>query len=185
MTSSSRVSNGIEMHGFSSNHYEEAFENWLIDNRVQYITVDQHKRAAFARNRIKSFDFLLYPGTARSEVIIAEVKGRKFRGTTLVKLAGLQSWVTIDDVRGLIRWEQVFGKGYIAAFIFAYRFENIDVECDGREVYDFNQQKYLFLSVKLDDYRSYMTVRSPKWQTVSLPADSFRNCAVDLKKLLS
>jgi hypothetical protein len=173
------------MHGFSSNHYEEAFENWLIDNHVQYVTVDQNKRAAFARSRIKSFDFLIYPGTARSEIIIAEVKGRKFSGTTLEKLSGLQSWVTIDDVRGLIRWEQVFGKGYTAAFIFAYRFENIDVECDGRRVYDFNHQKYLFLSIKLDDYRSYMTVRSPKWQTVSLPADSFRNCAVDLTKLLS
>lgn len=172
------------MHGFSSNNYEEAFENWLIDNRVQYVTVDQHKRTAFARNRIKSFDFLLYPEKRRSEVIIAEVKGRMFRGASLAKLAGLQSWVTIDDVRGLVRWEQVFGRGYAAAFIFAYRLENIDVECDGREVYDFDGQKYLFLSIKLDEYRSYMTVRSPKWQTVSLPADSFRDCTKDLKTLL-
>jgi hypothetical protein len=173
------------MHGFSSNHYEDVFESWLIDNRVQYVAVDQHKRTAFARNRIKSFDFLLYPAKARSEIIIAEIKGRVFRGTSLTKLAGLQSWVTIDDVRSLIRWEQVFGKGYVAAFIFAYRFENVDVECDGREVYDFDRQKYFFLSIRLDDYRSYMTVRSPKWQTVSLPADCFRNYAIDLKKLLS
>ena len=173
------------MHGFSSNHYEEAFENWLIDNRVRYVAVDQHKRAAFARSRIKSFDFLIYPGNAHSEIIIAEIKGRKFHGTSLSKLSGLQSWVTIDDVRGLIRWEQVFGKGHLAVFIFAYHFENVDVECDGREVYDFDQRKYLFLSVKLEDYRSYMTVRSPKWQTVSLPADLFRNCAVDLKTLLT
>ena len=173
------------MHDFSPNHYEQAFESWLIDNRVQYVAVDQHKRAAFARNRIKSFDFLLYPGTARSEVIIAEIKGRKFQGTTLEKMSGLQSWVTIDDVRSLVRWEQVFGRSYSAVFVFAYCFENVDVEYDGREIYDFDRRKYLFLYVKLDDYRSYMTVRSPKWQTVSLPADCFRDCAVDLNTLLS
>ncbi len=32
------------MKDFSPNHYERAFENWLIDNRIQYIAVDEHPK---------------------------------------------------------------------------------------------------------------------------------------------
>ena len=166
----------------SWNQYEQAFENWLIDNRLQYLPVDQHKRRVFARCRIKSFDFLLYP--ANSMPVIAEVKGRKFKGTTLATDPSLQSWVTMDDVRGLIRWEQVFDASFEAAFIFAYKFERIDVETDGRVVYDFTEDQYMFYAVRLDDYRAFMTVRSPKWQTVMLPAAKFREFAIPLRKFL-
>lgn len=168
----------------SSNQYEQAFESWLIDNRCQYVLVDQHKRAVFSRNKIKSFDFLLYPPAKDSKIIIAEVKGRKFKGASLAKLAGLECWATMDDVRGLIRWEQVFGKGYAGVFVFAYWLEKIDVEPDGRDVYDFDERRYFFFGVKLDDYRTYMTVRSPKWQTVTLPAEKFRTCALPMEELL-
>jgi len=168
----------------SANQYEQVFENWLIDNRLRYVAVDQHKRAVFARSKIKSFDFLIYPATSDLEIIIAEVKSRKFAGKSLAKLAGFQSWVTMDDVRGLIRWEQVFGTGYTGAFVFAYRLEKIDVELDGREIYEFEQSRYLFLLVKLDDYRVFMTIRSPKWQTVTLPAKDFRACVKPVKEIL-
>ena len=43
----------------AANEYEQAFESWLIDNRLQYVAVDQQKRRVVARSRIKSFDFLL------------------------------------------------------------------------------------------------------------------------------
>ena len=168
----------------SSNHYERAFENWLIDNHVQYVTVDQHKRTVFARSKIKGFDFLLYPHTSDAEIVIAEVKGRKFKGASLAKLAGFQCWVTMDDVHSLIRWEQVFGKGYAAVFIFAYKIEGIDIELDGRVVYDFEQSRFLFFTLKLDDYRTSMTLRSPKWQTVTLPAKDFRAYARPIEQIL-
>lgn len=168
----------------SPSHYERAFENWLIDNRIRYVAVDQRKRAVFARSKIKSFDFLLYPSGPGTDVIIAEVKGRKFKGTSLAKLSGLENWVTMDDVRGLIRWEQVFGPGSAGAFVFAYRIEKIDVEFDGLEIYDFAQTQYAFFCIRLDYYRSFMTVRSPKWQTVTLPAAKFRAHAVPLDAVL-
>ena len=163
-------------------NYEQVFENWLIENRVQYVVVDQQKRRMFARSRIKSFDFLLYP--ANSAPVIAEVKGRKFKGKSLAALARLECWVTMEDVRGLIRWEQVFADGFEAAFIFVYQFEYIDVETDGRDVYDFDRGRYMFFTVKLDDYRRFMKVRSPKWQTVTLPAAKFREFAVPAGELL-
>jgi hypothetical protein len=170
------------MKDFSSNHYELAFRNWLIDNRVQHIKVDEQKRAAFGRAKIKSFDFLLYP--RNRQTIIAEIKGRKFKGVTLARLTGLECWVTMDDVTGLVKWQEVFGEGHTGVFVFAYRIENIDVDFDGRDFYDFDSDRYIFFAVKLDDYRSFMMVRSPKWQTVTLPADKFRQCAVQMRQLL-
>ena len=181
------------MKDFSPNHYEQAFENWLIDNRIQYIAVDDQKRAAFGRSKIKSFDFLLYPlNQQRSpQVVIAEVKGRLFKGTSFAKLAGFECWVTAEDIVGLTKWQAVFsagrltaGRGHTAIFVFAYKIENIDVDFDGREVYDFDANRYVFFAVKLDDYREFMKRRSPKWKTVTLPADKFRQCAVQLQQLL-
>ena len=170
------------MKNFHLNHYERAFGNWLIDNRVRYIAVDEQKRAAFGRATIKSFDYLIYP--SGEPVIVAEVKGRKFRGSSFARLAGFECWVTTDDIEGLASWEEVFGPGHTAAFIFAYQIEKVDVDFDGREVYEFEGNKYIFFCIKLDDYRKYMKLRSPRWKTVTLPANGFRRCAVQMQGAL-
>jgi hypothetical protein len=170
------------MKNFPPNHYERAFENWLIDNRIQYIAVDDQKRAAFGRSKIKSFDFLLYP--RNQQIIIAEVKGRKFKGTSFAKLTGFECWVTTEDIAGLAKWQEVFGTTHLAVFVFTYRIENIDVDFDGRDTYEFDANRYVFFAVKLDDYRRFMKRRSPKWQTVTLSADKFRKCAIQMQNLL-
>ena len=170
------------MKDFAPNHYERAFENWLRDNHIQYVAVDEQKRATFARSKIKTFDFVLYPPSG--QIIIAEVKGRLFKGTSLAKLTGLECWVTVEDVDGLAKWQQVFGPGHEAVFVFAYRIENIDVDFNGKEVFDFYANRYVFFCIKMEDYRRFMKRRSPKWQTVTLSADRFRQCAVQLKTLL-
>jgi len=36
----------------------------------------------------------------------------------------------------------------------------------------------------LDDYRSFMKPRSPKWRTVTLPADKFRYCVIKPDEIL-
>jgi len=164
------------------NHYERAFENWLIDNHVRYAAAADHKRANLGSTTLKSFDFLLYLRTGKK--IIAEVKGRKFKGASLAELTGFECWVTADDVDGLQKWQEVLGLEYQAVFVFAYKVEKIDVDFDGRDVFDLGPDRYVFFCVKLDDYRSFMKRRSPKWKTVTLPADKFRNCAVDPDKIL-
>ena len=163
------------------NHYERAFENWLKDNRIEYVAEYQHERATFQNEEIKSFDFLLYP---HSRPIIVEVKGRKFRGISLAKMAGFECWVTTEDVDGLLKWQQVLGAEHRAVFVFAYQMENIDVDFNGRDVFDFDANKYLFFCVTLEDYRKFMKRRSPKWRTVTLPADKFRQCAKQLDEFL-
>ncbi len=164
------------------NHYERAFENWLIDHRIKYTPIDEHKQPAFTDGKVKSFDFLVYPPDRK--IIIAEVKGRKFTGTTLEKMTGFECWVTTEDVDGLVKWQEILGPAYQAVFIFVYLIENIDVDFNGVDVFDFNEDRYVFFTVKLDDYRSFMKRRSPKWQTVTLPADKFRQCATQITKLL-
>jgi hypothetical protein len=170
------------MKDLSPNYYERAFENWLIDNQIKYTSIDEHKQAAFADCKIKSFDFLVYP--PNKPTIIAEVKGRKFTGTSLEKMTGFECWVTTEDVDGLVKWQEILGPDYEAVFIFVYEIENIDVDFDGVDVLDFDNNRYVFFTVKLDDYRSFMKRRSPKWQTVTLPADKFRRCAVQISELL-
>jgi hypothetical protein len=166
------------------NHFEIAFENWLIENRVQYVQVDQKKRAVFARTKIKSFDFLLYPARFNAQTFITEVKGRTFSGKSLARLGGLQCWVTMEDVRGLLRWEEVFGKDHAGLFVFAYELANVDVDTDGRNVFEFDGRRYFFVGLKLSDYSSCMRQRSPRWQTVMLGAADFRRYATELMTLL-
>lgn len=164
------------------NHYERAFENWLIDNQIKYTPIDEHKKPAFIDCKVKSFDFLVY--TPGGPMIIAEVKGRKFTGTTLEKMTGFECWVTAEDIDGLVKWQEILGPAYEAVFIFVYLIKNIDVDFNGVDVFDFNADRYVFFIVKLDDYRKFMKRRSPKWQTVTLPADKFRRCAIQISKFL-
>ncbi|MGA2172497.1 MAG: HYExAFE family protein [Sedimentisphaerales bacterium] len=165
------------------NHYERAFENWLIDNHIEYVQASDQHKPVFEQSTLKSFDFLLCPSSGKK--IIAEVKGRHFKGTTLANLSRLECWVTTDDVDGLSAWQKTLGPDYEATFVFAYKAQNVDVDFDGREVFDFDDGHYLFLAVRLADYIKYMKQRSPKWKTVTLPAGKFRLCAKPVSELIA
>lgn len=165
------------------NHYELAFRNWLEDSGIRYVVIDQQKRVAFAHTRVKSFDMLIYPKGSK-EVMVAEVKGKKFEGTSLVGLSGMQNWVTMEDIRGLKTWEEAMGEGHKGVFVFVYELILPDVELDGREAWEFDGRRYVFFCVRLDDYLSWMTVRSTQWRTLFLPARGFRNCCIDADQML-
>ena len=173
----------------AGNEYEWAFGNWLAEKGVGFVPVNQQRRSVLSRSRIKSFDFLLYP--EGSGPIIAELKGRLFKGTSLAKMTGLECWVNIEDVRGLLGWEKALDVGGrdghlqgTAWFIFAYKLENIDVETDGKDIYQFACDRYVFYAIKAADYREFMKVRSPRWKTVTLPAARFRQLAIPAGDLL-
>lgn len=166
----------------SVNHYERAFEHWLIDRQVDYVRADEHERIGPARCSVKNFDFLLYARSGKR--IVAEVKGRTFHGTSLVGLTGLECWVTRDDVAGLLIWQEVLGENHEAVFVFAYRLANVDVDLDGREAFSSGPDRYVFFCIRADDYARAMKQRSPKWRTVTLPAEAFRQHAKELASLL-
>ncbi len=170
------------MTAVGGNHYERAFQGWLKDNGVQYLVVDQQKRAAFSKSKIKSFDFLFYSPDAQA--YLAEIKGRKFTGKTFTAFGSLQNWVTVDDIKGLQGWVEIFGKRYQGLFVFVYNLENIDVDTDGREIFEFEHKRYVFIAVRLSDYSRGQTGRSEKWETVHLSADFYKSCALNPDELI-
>ena len=96
--------------------------------------------------------------------------------------------MTFEDVRALSHWLDQFQKEAPTAkavFIFAFRFANIDIETDGWDVYDYSGERFLFLAIPLQKYADMMKIRSPKWQTVVLPAEDFRQHAVPVSDILS
>ncbi len=170
------------MRDSAPNHYERAFERWLIESGIEYVPAGEQHKPVYENSSMKSFDFLLCPSGGKK--IIAEVKGRRFRGTTLEGLKGFECWVTTEDVDGLAAWQKTLGPEYEAAFIFAYRIQNIDVDFDGRGVFEYDGGCYFFTAVLLGDYIRFMKQRSPRWKTVNLSADKFRLCARPVGQLL-
>lgn len=166
----------------SPNHYECAFESWLLDHGVEYVKADEHKRPGPPQKSVKNFDFLLYLRPDRR--VIVEVKGRTFKGASVAGLTGFECWVTADDIESLHVWRRALGLDHEAVFAFAYRMAKADVDCDGHEVLDVGPDRYLFFCIRLDDYCRQMKRRSPKWHTMTLSAESFRRCAIDLAAFL-
>lgn len=166
------------MRDFSPNHYERAFENWLLDHRIEYVRSDEHRRPGPLDRSVKNFDFLLLPQPGRR--VIAEVKGRTFAGTTLAGLTGLECWVTTDDLDSLHVWRRALGLDHEAVFVFAYRVAQADVDFDGHEVLVLDSGRYVFFCIRLDDYDRCRKSRSRRWRTVTLAVENFRRCAVDL-----
>ena len=135
-----------------ANLYEQAFECYLSENKLPFIWIDQSTRREFQSGPVKNFDFLVNPDSDAS--ILVELKGRTFKGTSLAGLKGLDGWTTFEDVQALSQWLAFFRKDKPAAraiFVFAFRFENIDVETDGWDVYDYSGERFLFL----EDRKSY------------------------------
>jgi len=174
-------------------HYERAFERFLQRRRIAYVAVDQAKKAVFAGVRLKSFDFLLYP--SHGPALLADVKGRKLPCRTLAAppRAG-QTWTTLADVEGLAAWEDVFGPGYLAAFIFAYWLvapsptdppqvspaptcpDAPPLPANTRrplDLFEHEGRAYCFWVADLAGYRLRMKPRSPKWNTLYVPRRLF------------
>ena len=165
--------------------YEQAFECFLAEKKRPFIWIDQSKCLEFQGGPVKNFDFLICPDT--DSPVLVELKGRTFKGTSLAGIKGLDGWVTFADVRSLSHWLDPFQKDTPAAravFVFAFRFANIDIETDGWDVYDYSGERFLFLAIPLQKYASAMKIRSPKWQTVVLPAEDFRQHAVRVNELI-
>lgn len=68
--------------------------------------------------------------------------------------------------------------------MFTFRFENIDIESHGGDVYDYSGERFLFLAIPQHKYTDAMKIRRSKWQTVTLPAEDFRRQATSIEGLL-
>jgi hypothetical protein len=170
------------MAGRTGNHYSVAFEAFLRGRSIPYVNVDQAKRALFTKERLKSFDFVVY--SKKGPNILVDLNGRSCVGRNGKKkmTGGFPTWTTQLDVSDLAIWEEVFGDGFKGVLAFMYW-----VEAPKRPVagmFEFKDRWYLMMGVGLNDYRERMKKRSPKWETVDLARADFRSLARPLENWL-
>jgi hypothetical protein len=161
--------------------YEAAFEHYLLTRQIPYVAVDEAKRAAFRDAKLKSFDFIVYSSCATNWLI--DIKGRRWATRRGAGRPAWENWVTQADLDGLRQWEEVFGPGFAALLVFAYR-----LDADGLPpadiVHTFRDARYIFAAVPLDEYAANARLRSPKWGTVNMPVTEFARCVRPIAELL-
>jgi hypothetical protein len=161
-------------------HYEAAFEDYLRSRGIPYVPVDEQKKVIFAGARIKSFDFLVYRDRGRKWLV--DVKGRKYPYDTKSSRRYWENWITRSDLDGLALWEKVFGRGFESVLIFAYWLVGSEDRLPTPHVHTYAEQHYAFLCVPLEVYRRHCRRRSAKWDTVTLPAATFRRHAKPIQQ---
>lgn len=168
-------------------HYEHAFERYLRDSRIPYISVNEAKKSLLPERailttqagddtpkKLKNFDFVVYGAGTN---LLVEIKGRRLPAIRLKDgtpaKPRMESWVTMDDIEALSRWRTLFGPQFEPVFVFVYWCD--DVPPDGLfvETIEHRQRWYTVRAISLDSYVSAMKVRSPKWGTMNLSAADF------------
>jgi hypothetical protein len=157
-----------------SNQYERAFEAYLQHRRLCYVAVDETNRSLSDDVAIKSLDFIVH-GTSGAGFLV-DVKGRRFPGGPPGKERRVwECWSTLEDIDGLERWSGKFGSDYRGLLVFAYRLaKDVALPNETEDLWSYRGWRFLFRAVPVADYRKEMHVRSPKWQTVTLPRAAFR-----------
>lgn len=154
------------------NPYEAAFESYLQHHRLAYVAVDESRRAALD-DPLKNIDFLVFGHSSR---LCIDVKGRRFPGGSPDHPRRVwECWSFREDVDGLDRWARLAGEDYRGLLVFAYLLHpSVVFPASTPDLFEFRDDRYLFRAVDVEDYRQYMTTRSPRWGTVSLPTTPYR-----------
>lgn len=153
-----------------TNHYDAAFEALLIATGRPFVSVDETRRARLEQVSLKSMDFIVDGGPFR---LLVDVKGRRFTVGSRATHRW-ESWADEDDVASLLRWEEVFGSAFRAAFVFAYWITDPAAEAAHPQRFEFQGRVYAFYAVWVREYARLMRSRSPRWKTVVLPSGDYR-----------
>mgnify|MGYP003663034072 CR=1 FL=1 len=168
-------------------HYEQAFERYLRDGRIPYISVNEAKKSllppkatlalcdqAGTSEKLKNFDFVIY---GQGTNLLIEIKGRRLPAIRLKDgtpaKPRMESWVTMEDIKALSKWRALFGPEFEPVFVFVYWCG--DVPPDGLfvETFEHCERWYTLRAITLDDYVGAMKVRSPRWGTMNLSSADF------------
>ncbi len=137
-----------------TDHYEQAFEDFLRSRGWPYVSVDQAKKAIFADASLKSFDFVVYSDTGPN--LLVDVKGRKFPdlqpGRRQCGLRAWENWITVGDVHGLEEWQKVFGVEFQALLVFAYWLQGPPQYSPFVDLHWFRKRHYGFVGIPLLEY---------------------------------
>jgi hypothetical protein len=156
------------------NHYEVAFEAFLRERGVATLPIVEARRSYLDDEEIKSPDFLVV-GHATTRYVV-DVKGRVFPGRGPRSHRVWESWSPLSDVEGLARWATRFGPGFCGVLAFVYHIlPEVELMYGTPDQFEFRNRLYLIRGVSVLDYRAAMRPRSPRWGTVHLNRDAFRN----------
>jgi len=165
------------------NHYEAAFEAYLRARRLPYVAVDEARRSLMANGAsIKSLDFIVAAPAVRAWLV--DVKGRRFPSGDEQKQYW-KNWSTRDDIESLGRWEKLFGPQFVGLFVFAYNIVGDRAPLAADQLFEFRGALYGFVAVPLADYAAHARPISPAWDTVAVPAESFRRLARPVEAYLA
>jgi hypothetical protein len=106
-----------------------------------------------------------------------DVKGRKFPGSGKGGKSRnvWHNWCEREDVLSLAQWADKLGDGFRGVLAFVYRLDHrVELPRETPDVFPFRGYLYLMRGVPVNDYRSHMRTRSPRWRTVYLLTDDFR-----------
>lgn len=158
-----------------NNHYEAAFEAYLQHHGYCHVAVDETRRASLGDATMKSLDFIVH--SPHGNRLLIDVKGRRFpAGSSQRPRPVWECWSTLEDVRGLERWAELFGPGYQSLLVFAY--ELMPIVCVPEatpDLWHWRGRRYLYRAVLVEAYARHMRIRSPRWGTVTLPGAVFRD----------
>ncbi len=153
------------------NHYDAAFEHYLRASRIPYVAVDEKRRALAKNASLKSLDFIVY--SKQGPNLLIDVKGRTEIFPDQSNRRRWENWATIEDIRGLHQWQELFGEGFISGFVFAYQLPADSISNNLEKLFAYKGSLYAFYLVKNDEYRLKMRPRSHSWQTVFLHQQDF------------
>jgi len=158
------------------NHYEAAFEAYLRARGVPYVAVDEARRSLLADGEsIKSLDFIV--SSAGPEVWLVDVKGRRFPSGDDESRHYWKNWSTRDDLKSLAHWEELFGANFRGLFVFAYHVLGDRAPLPADQLFEHRGALYGFVGVTLADYAAGCRLISPRWDTVAMPTEQFRQLA--------
>jgi len=173
--------------GQRRHHYEHAFERYLRDERIPYISVNEAKKSLLPERamlmtqsgdglpkKLKNFDFVVY---GQGTNLLVEIKGRRLPAVRLKdgtpSKPRMESWVTMDDIEALTRWRVLFGPEFEPVFVFVYWCDDVPPDGVFVETIEDRGRWYTLRAIGLDAYVGAMKVRSPKWGTMHLAANDF------------
>ncbi len=163
------------------NHYEAAFEEYLRVLGVPYVAVDEAKRSLLAGGSLKSIDFIVSPDAGSGSWLV-DVKGRRFPSGK--QQMYWKNWSTRDDLRGLARWQELFGSNFESLLVFAYDVVSDRIPLAEEMLFEFRNHLYGFVAIRLAHYADHARLISPRWDTVAMPTARFRELAVPMETLL-
>ncbi|MBQ3821918.1 MAG: HYExAFE family protein, partial [Thermoguttaceae bacterium] len=163
------------------NRYETVFERYLRAIKRPFLSNRQERRFDLDNGAtLKNFDYLVSDADGVNWIV--DVKGRRFPGG-LHSTKYWKNWTTEDDLRGLLRWEQILSAGGDeyrdrGAFVFAYLVTGERAPVPEEKIFVDRSERYAFLVVPLKTYIAEAKYISPKWQTYEIPAKRFQELAV-------